>query len=149
MSASGFKTALVHVRGLIAQDRTLALLVPEAERLQALNRRFLRAVTPAVARVCRIVALQGETAIVHCGNGAAASRLRSQARTVAKALCSPEASVMDLKIKLRADWNLPPRPEKPGLDGKALQAWTELEDQLPEGGLKSAVDRLIHHHKSR
>jgi len=149
MSASGFKTALVHVRGLIAQDRTLALLVPEAQRLQELNRRFARAVTPAVARVCRIVALDGTTAIVHCGNGAAASRLRSQSTTVARALSSPDVAVDGLKIKLRADWNLPARPEKAGLGGKALQAWDELEGQLSEGGLKAAVDRLIRHHKTR
>lgn len=149
MSASAYKTALEHVRGLIAQDRTLVLLVPEAQRLQELNRRFARAVTPAVARVCRIVDLEGKTAIVYCGNGAAASRLRSQSTTVARALSTPDAAVDGLKIKLRADWNLPTRPEKAGLGGKALQAWDELEGQLPEGGLKAAVDRLIRHHKTR
>jgi len=146
---SAYKPSLVRVRGLIAQDRSLAVLVPEAERLRGLNLRFGKAVAPAVARVCRVVALQGTTALVHCGNGAAASRLRSQATTVARALSSAELPVESLKIKLRADWNLPPRPEKAGMGTQAVAAWAELEAQLPEGGLKEAVDRLIHHHQGR
>jgi hypothetical protein len=145
---SAYKPSLVRVRGLIAQDRTLAMLVPEAERLRTLNQRFGKAVAPAVARVCRIVALQGTTALVHCGNGAAAARLRSQATTVARALATAEQPVETLKIKLRADWNLPARPEKAGMGTQAVTAWAELESQLPEGGLKEAVDRLLHHHRS-
>lgn len=146
---SAYKPSMVRVRGLIAQDRTLAVLIPEAERLRELNVRFGKAVMPAVARVCRIVALQGTTAVVHCGNGAAASRLRSQTSTVARSLTTAETPVDTLKIKLRADWNLPARAEKAGMGMQAVEAWTELEAQLPEGGLKEAIDRLIHHHQRR
>lgn len=140
---------MLRVRGLIAQDRTLALLIPEAEQLRELNVRFGKAVTPAVARVCRVVELQGTTALVHCGNGAAASRLRSQTTTLARALATPSVPVETLKIRLRADWNLPPRPEKSGMPDAAVTAWIELEHQLPEGGLKAAVDHLIRHQKPR
>lgn len=144
---SAYKPSLVRVKGLIAEDRTLAVLLPEAARLQELNRRFAKSVSPAVARVCRIVALQGTIALVHCGNGAAASRLRSQATTVARAVSTSAVAVEGLKIKLRADWNLPARPEKSGMGREAVAAWSELEGRLPEGGLKAAVDRLVRRHQ--
>lgn len=146
---SAYKPSMLRVRGLIAQDRTLAALVPEAERLRELNLRFGKSVTPAVARVCRIVAVEGTTALVHCGNGAAASRLRSQSTTVARSLATAAVPIESLKIKLRADWNLPLRAEKAGMGTQAVQAWAELEAQLPDGGLKDAIDRLIHHHQRR
>jgi len=143
---TGFKSPLARVRSLIAEDRALALLIPEAQRMQDLNRRFARAVTPAVARACKVMALQGETALVHCANGAAATRLRSQAVSVAKALATAQIPVDALKIRLRADWNRSAKPPKPGIRRAGLDAWLDLDASLPAGELKSAVDRLLAHH---
>jgi len=70
---------LVRLRGLLQADRSLAVALPEAERLAVLNRRFAGVVPKAVARACRVAAIQGDTALVFCANGAAASRVRAQA----------------------------------------------------------------------
>lgn len=135
--------SLERVRSVLARERGLALLLPEADRLAELNRRLARALPPAVAAACRVAAVQGATALVYCGNGAAASRLRSQAKTLAARLADAATPIDDLKVKLRADWNLTPKPAKPDMATAALQAWREFDAELPDGALKAAVDRLL------
>lgn len=134
-----------HVRGLIQQDRDLAVLLPQAERLRELNRRFARAVSAALARACQVVALTDGEASIHCGNGAAAGRLRSLSGTVVRALSTSSLPVERLKVRVRADWSLPERPEKAGMGPGALAAWDELEHQLPDSDLKTAVEHLLRH----
>lgn len=134
---------LVRVSGLLQADRGLAVALPEAERLAALQRRFAGVVPKAVALACRVAAIQGDAALVFCANGAAASRVRAQARGVARALAQVDTPVATVKVKVRADWSLPERPEKHDLPAAALGAFRELEDTLPDGELKDAVERLL------
>ncbi len=134
---------LQRIRGILRNDPTLAVALPEAERMRELNRRFAGVVPPAVARACRVVAIQGETALLYCANGAAASRVRSQATGVAGVLARPEAPVLAVKVKVRADWTLPEKREKAGMGAAALNAFRDLDGTLPEGDLKTAVDALL------
>lgn len=121
--------------------------MPEAERMAGLNRRFAGVVPPAVARACAVAAIQAQTAIVFCGNGAAASRVRAQAKGVAQALSRPEAPVNGVRVKVRADWSVPDRPEKRDMSPAGVRAFRELDATLPEGGLKAAVERLLAHRR--
>jgi hypothetical protein len=139
-----FPSPFKRVRALIGQDRTLAVLLPEAARLRELNGRLAQALPPAVARACQVAALNGGEALIYCGNGAAASRVRGQAASLARAL-----AVDSVKVRMRADWARPDRPAKAGLGQGALKAWDELEHELPEGDLKQAIDRLLDHHRRR
>lgn len=134
---------LVRVRGLLQAERQFAVALPEAERLAGLNRLLAGVVPKAVARACRVAAVQGETAVVFCANGAAASRVRAQAKGLAQALSRGGAPVAELKVRVRADWSQPEPPEKHDLPVAALSAFRELDQSLPEGGLKDAVERLL------
>lgn len=134
---------LTRLRNLLRDTPNLAVALPEAERLRELNRRFAGVVPAAVARSCRVVAIQGDAAVIYCGSGAAASRVRSQATGVGRALTRPEAPVLAVKVKVRADWALPEKKEKAGLGMAALRAFRELDQSLPEGDLKEAVDALL------
>jgi hypothetical protein len=138
---------LVRVRGVLQAERTLAVALPEAERLAGLNRRFAGVVPKAVAAACRVAAIQDDTALIYCANGAAASRVRAQAKGVAQALnqalVPAGAAVNSVKVKVRADWSQPERPEKHDLPQAALGAFRELEHSLPEGELRDAVERLL------
>jgi hypothetical protein len=144
-----FKTPLQRIRVLIGQDRALAVLLPEAQRLRELDDRLARALPRAVAEACRVAALVDGEALIMCANGAAASRVRGTATTLARALSTDKQPVDRLKVKVRADWARPERPEKAGMARGALTAWDELEHTLPDGDLKAAVDRLISHQRKR
>lgn len=132
---------------LLAADRTLNMALPEARQLAELNRLFARAAPPGLRHACRVMALRGQTVLVYCSYGAAAARLRSQARTLAQALSTPTRQISALKIKVRADWPLPEKPAKPGMSEAALTAWHSLEQALPPGELKAAVQRLLWHQR--
>lgn len=138
---------LQRLRSLLAGERPLAVLLPQARRIVELNRVFARAVPPGVARACRLVALQGDTAVVYCAHGSAAARLRSQTRTLAAALSAAGDPVRVVMVKVRADWAAPERAEKAGMAPAALEAWAELQAALPEGPLKHAVTRLLRHQR--
>lgn len=144
-----YPTHFKRVRALIGQERALAVLLPEAERLHELNGRLAHALPSAVARACQVVAVRDGEALIYCGNGAAAARVRSQAAAVARALTSAAQPVDRLKVRVQADWARPDRPEKAGLGRGALTAWDALEHELPDGALKAAVDRLLAHHRRR
>ena len=110
--------------------------------------KFSRTV-PSLARACQVVAVRDGEALILCGGGAAAARVRSQAVAAARALTSPAWPVDRLKVRVQADWARSERPQKAGLGQGALQAWDRLEHALPEGDLKVAVDRLLAHHRRR
>jgi hypothetical protein len=140
-------SSLRRLRGLIQDERALAVLMPEAERLARLDRRLAAQLPAALARRCRAMALDGEILLVHCDNGAAAARLRSQATRLAAALSGPNQSIAGLKVKVRADWSVAEKPEKPGLGADALAALDAFESSLPEGGLKRALARMLEHQR--
>lgn len=140
-------SSLQRLRGLIRAERTLAVLLPEAERLALLNSRLAAALPPAIARRSRVMALEDANLLVHCDNGAAASRLRSQSASLAKLLSSPSQPVLALKIKVRADWSRADKADKPGLGTTALSALDALEVALPDGQLKTALARMIEHQR--
>ncbi len=62
---------------------------------------------------------------------------------MARALDQADTPVAAVKVKVRADWSLPERPEKHDLPAAALDAFRELENTLPDGELKDAVERLL------
>ena len=134
---------LIRLRGLLQAERQFAAALPEAERLRDLNRRFAGVVPKSVARACLVAALRGETAILVCAKGAAASRVRAPATGVARALSRNDAPGLDIKVKVRADWAMPAPPEKHDLPEAALDAFRDLGRHLPEGDLKAAVERLL------
>lgn len=139
--------ALKRVHGLLADDQQFAVALPEARRLAELNRRFARLIPSGLAQACRVVALHGDTALVYCSHGAAAARLRSQSSSVACGLATPAVPVAGVKIKVRADWVTAPRQAKAGIGDAGLQAWRSLAEELPDNGLRSAVLRLLGHHR--
>ncbi|OYY94301.1 MAG: hypothetical protein B7Y41_08255 [Hydrogenophilales bacterium 28-61-23] len=140
---------LVRVSGLLQAQQQLAVALPEAERMFELNRRFAGVVPPAVARACTVAALQGDVALIFCANGAAASRVRAQAKGVASVLSRADAPIGSLKVKIRADWSVPTPAEKQDIPTVGLNAFKQLENSLPDGALKTALERLISRRQRR
>lgn len=141
------RSSFQRVRALLGQDRALAVLLPEAARLRGLNAQLGRVLPRAVAASCQVVLVRDGEALILCGNGASAARVRSQAGALVRALAGTDAPVDRIKVQVRADWARPDPPAKPGLDRRALATWRAFEAALPEGDLKAAVERLVRHHR--
>ena len=116
--------------------------------MRRLNHALAATVSPQLARACQIVAVQGGEVTAFCSSGATAARLRSQSASVLRALGRALPELTELRVKVRADWAVAPRPEKSGMSRQALQAWQALEAELSEDdALKQAVARLIQHQR--
>jgi hypothetical protein len=125
---------LLRVRGLLRAQPQFAVALPEAERLPRIESPLCRSRAGGGRAACRIAALQGEIALVHCANGAAASRVRAQAKGVASVLSRRRcAGGSSLKVKIRADWSCR-RCRKARYSGRRTERPPGLEDSLPEGG---------------
>lgn len=134
---------MLRVRGLLAAERQFAVALPEAERMARLSHLFASVVPAAVARACSVAAIQGDTALLYCSNGAAASRVRAQAKSIARVLSQVDTPVAVLRVKVRADWAKPEKAEKQDMPKSALHAFQALDDSLREGELKTAIERLL------
>jgi hypothetical protein len=62
---------------------------------------------------------------------------------VASVLSRPDAPVNSIKVKIQADWSVPSPPEKHDIPPAGLNAFRSLQTSLPDGDLKTALERLL------
>lgn len=120
----------------------------QVRALSALQQRF-DAVLPARFRgEAKVVALEEGELRVLCANGAIASRLRLEAQTLAAALQEKGLAVRRVSLKVQPVSTRKPAPprNKPPLTSAARRALTSASDQMEEGELKAALERLLKHH---
>jgi hypothetical protein len=123
----------------------------QAQALSALQKQF-DAVLPARFRgEAQVVALEEGELRVLCANGAIASRLRLEAQGLAAALQSRGLAVrrVSLKVQPANSRKAPPPRSKPPLPAAARQAFESASEQLAEGEVKAALEKLLKHHQAR
>jgi hypothetical protein len=122
----------------------------QAQALSALQRQF-DAVLPARFRgEAQVVALEEGELRVRCSNGAIASRLRLEAQNLADAMQKRGLAVrrVNLKVQPANPRKTPPPHAKAPLPAAARQAFESASEQLEEGEVKTALQRLLKHHKA-
>ena len=122
----------------------------QAQALSTLQRQF-DAVLPARFRgEAQVVALEEGELRVLCRNGAIASRLRLEAQNLADALQKRGLPVRRVSLKVQpATVRKPPAPRaKPLLPASARQAFATASEELQEGQVKEALQRLLKHHQT-
>lgn len=121
----------------------------QAQALATLQKQF-DAVLPARFRTeTQVVALEEGELRVLCANGAIASRLRLEAQSLAQALQQRGMAVRRVSIKVQpASSRKAPAPrKKQPLPAAAQQAFESASEQLEEGEVKAALQRLLKHHR--
>jgi hypothetical protein len=123
--------------------------IQQAQTLAALQKRFDAVLPARFHGQADVVALeQGELRVL-CGNGAVASRLRLEAATLASQLESKGLPVRRVSVKVRPASRRPaPIKNKPPLSPVARQAFLAATEQLDEGELKTALEKLLRHHQT-
>lgn len=123
--------------------------VRQAQTLAALQKRF-DAVLPARFRgEADVVALEDGELRILCANGAIASRLRLEAAALASQLENKGLPVRRVSIKVRpASRRVQSAKTKAPLSAAARQAFKAATDQLEEGEVKAALEKLLRHHQT-
>ncbi|MGA7949856.1 MAG: DciA family protein [Thiobacillaceae bacterium] len=132
LAQSGPGSVLARGQALLALQAQLDKLLPESFRGQVF-----------------VADLKDGALSLACAHGSLATRLRSEAPSLAKSLSQQGLSVQQIRILVRPDLPLyrgPVKP-KPRLSQGALNALSEVEKALEPGGLQETVKRMIRRHK--
>ncbi len=123
----------------------------QAQALAALQKRFDAALPARFRGEAQVVALEEGELRVLCANGAIASRLRLEAQQLADALQKRGLAVrrVSLKVQPANPRKAAPRRPKPPLPAAARQAFASAGEQLPDGEVKAALQRLLKHHDGK
>ena len=102
---------------------------------------------------CQVVRLEDGCLTLAVPNASYATKLRQMSPRLANGLAQQGWNINEIKVRIQADIYgpapyTPPARESTPLDAQALQAFTELHDQLQPGPLADAVARLLKHHGS-
>ena len=125
--------------------------IRQVQTLSALQGQF-DAVLPARFRgEAQVVALEEGELRVLCANGAVASRLRLEAQSLAEALQKRGLAVRRVNLKVHpANSRKPPAPrKKQPLPAAARQAFESASEQLEDGEVKAALQKLLEHHRGK
>ncbi len=123
--------------------------IRQAQALAVLQKQF-DAILPVRFRgEALVVALEDGELRVLCGNGAIASRLRLESQNLADALQRRGLPVrrVNLKVQPASSRKPPVSRAKPPLPSAAKQAFETASEQLQNGEVKAALQRLLKHHK--
>jgi hypothetical protein len=123
--------------------------IRQAQALSALQKRFDAVLPARFHGQADVVALEEGELRVLCSNGAIASRLRLEAATLASQLERKGLPVRRVSVKVRPVSRRPqPVKNKAPLPPAARQAFQVATDQLEEGEVKAALEKLLRHHQT-
>lgn len=122
----------------------------QAQALSALQKQFDAVLPPRFRGAAQVVGLEEGELRVLCGNGAIASRLRLEAEGLAEAMQKRGLPVrrVSLKVQPTSARKAPAPRAKPPLPSAARQAFASASEQLEEGEVKTALQRLLKHHQA-
>lgn len=125
--------------------------IRQAQALAALQKQFDAALPERFRGEAQVVALEEGELRILCRNGAIASRLRLEAQSLADALQKRGLAVRRVSLKVQpAGSRKPATPRaKPPLPAAARQAFESASEQLEEGEVKAALQKLLRHHQPR
>jgi hypothetical protein len=124
-------------------------LADTARRLADAQGRVDRALPGALLGQVRVMRVSPAQLDLACASGAIASRLRHQTETLLKTLEKRGLAVAALRVHVRPELVAPWREpvEKAGIPGPGLAALETLDGEIEAGPLKTALDRLLRHHR--
>lgn len=133
-------------------DESMARLAAHATHLQKLQQSLGKCVPSMLAPNCRVANFKLDVVIIHAENGAVAAKLRQMAPSLVSAFRSAGEQVAEVRIKVQpADIAQQPRPlhQAAILGDAGRTSVSRLSESLPDGPLKDALNKLIHHGRTR
>lgn len=136
----------------LGADQRGADVLTTARMLLSIQEVTRKGLPPALAQVCRVARLDRQQITLAVPSAAYASRLRQLAPRLIQLLAGNGWNLNEIIVKVQAGLlqdrtkMAAPRTVVP-LDGNALKAFSELQDNLRPGPLADAVTRLLRHHR--
>jgi len=109
-----------------------------------------RALPAALAGHVRVMQLENAVLSLACDSGAVASRLRQQTDTLMAGLGKHGIVASTVRVSVNPELHVRyvHPAEKHGLPPAALDGLAHLNEEIEDGPLKDAIDRLLLHHRT-
>jgi hypothetical protein len=138
------------IGSLLGATDELKTLTAGTRRLRELQTLYVGSAPRDLGRSSRVRNLRGGTLLISADNAAVATKLRHLAPTLLAAIRKSEPQITGLKIEVQvsgAPQERVPQSKKSPLSADAIQEFDALSKRVPDGNLKSALARLVRHHK--
>ena len=135
---------------LLGATDELKALSARARRMRELQTLYLGSAPRDLGRLSRVKNLRGGTLLISADNAAVASKLKQLSPTLLASIRKNEAEITAIKIEVQVSGALHERKlksKKAPLTADAIQEFDTLANRMPDGGLKSALARLVRHHR--
>ena len=116
-------------------------------RLEALQRAARSILPAALAGSCRLAFADDGSVVFLADNGAVAAKLRQFTARMTAHLSALDREVTGMRVEVqpRGISSHKPTAVHRTMDASAIDAFARLSQELPDGQLKDAVDRLLVH----
>ncbi|MDD2928653.1 MAG: DciA family protein [Sideroxydans sp.] len=126
-------------------DPKLKRLSLAARQLVWLQRQYRSIAPPSLAQGSRVLRFENNHLTLAADNGAVASKLKQLAPQLISLFRTRGCEVTGIQTQVQVNTNPPVEPLPPRAVGEQGRvALDELAHELPEGGLRSAIERLAH-----
>ena len=135
---------------LIEQSAETGRLMPHAQRLIALRQALSGALPAQLRRSCEIANYKQGIVVIFAENGALATKLKLLVPSLIQHLRKTASDLTAIRVEVQPATPVPkPQVKQAVLSDAAAKALRELESQLPDSKLKSAISALADRAKSR
>jgi hypothetical protein len=131
------------LNAFLASNQELRQLSSKARQLTALQRHYELIVPPSLQSGSRVLQLRQQVVVIAADNGAVAAKLRQMTVELISLFQARGCEVTGIQIKVQVTTPkrvVPPEPRK--LGKSARDALNELEENLVDSPLKTALRRL-------
>lgn len=138
------------IGNLLGSSDELKALSALARRLRELQTLYVRSAPGELAGSSRVTNYRTGTLFVSADNAAVAAKLRQLAPTLLASIRKTEAQITGIRVEVQvsgAAHERRPKSKKTALSAHAVGKFEELSNRVPDGGLKSALSRLVRRHK--
>jgi hypothetical protein len=135
---------------LLGATDELKALSAVARRLRELQTLYAGSAPRELALFSRVKTLRAGTLFIYADNAAVAAKLKQLAPTLLASLRKSEAQINGIRIEVQVSGALherTPKSKKTALTADALQEFDALAKRMPDGNLKSALARMVRHHR--
>jgi hypothetical protein len=135
---------------LLGANTELKALSARVRRLGELQKLYFRSAPRELASASRVKSQRAGTLVISADNAAVASKLKQLAPTLLAAIRESEREVTKIRIEVQVSGRATGArrgARKRRLTPEAIEQFEALADRVADEGLKSALSRLVRHHR--
>jgi len=134
-----------NLNDFLNREQAAGKVMAHARLLLKLSRRFAAIAPGGLHKAARVANFKAGLLVIHADNGAVASKLRQMGLRISRDMSQNgvECSGIEVKVQPRPTLERVSEVTLKPLSGKAVHTLRSTAENLPQGKLREALDRLL------